>query len=446
MTGSGGAPRDYLRPVRDLYEHYAFPRRDPEDERERLVFCALDLLGKLNHYLYAGRQDFGPGFRALVAGGGTGDAAIFLAEQLRARGGGVTYLDITRASMEIAQARARVRGLDGIEWVHGSILDLPKLDLGRFQYINCAGVLHHLADPDDGLAALRAVLAEDGGMGVMVYGKYGRADVYITQHLLRLINRDVDHLSERVDLAKAALRSLAPANGLIRGRDASSMLAGFERNESNLVDTFLHAQDRAYGAVDLHAFVAGAGLRLVEFTNFVEDDAVNRLEYDPALYVRDPALLTRIQALPMPERQEIAEIMNGYISLHSIYLSPRGDSRARFDDPEQVPYFLTEDGARAALALIDHPGGLVAVALRAGLKVSFTPREQLGAFLRRIDGQRSLGEIDAELAAEAGQAPGAVLADLAVDLDRLNAMNWLVLRHRSAPPLPTIRRVGADPT
>ena len=36
----------------------------------------------------------------------------------------------------------------------GSLLDLPTLGLGSSDYIDCCGVLHHLADPPAGLAAL----------------------------------------------------------------------------------------------------------------------------------------------------------------------------------------------------------------------------------------------------------------------------------------------------
>lgn len=68
--------------------------------------------------------------------------------------------------------RAQIRGLGHIRWVHDSLLNLPAPGLGRFDYINCSGVLHHLADADLGLRAPRNVLKEDGecagAMGLMV--------------------------------------------------------------------------------------------------------------------------------------------------------------------------------------------------------------------------------------------------------------------------------------
>ena len=89
-----------------------------------------------------------------------------LAEHLRRDGrpGRVTHLDRSRPAQEIAQARAKVRGLD-LEWAASSLLDLPDSGLGPFDYIDCCGVLHHLPDPAAGLRALLSVLAPGGGLG-----------------------------------------------------------------------------------------------------------------------------------------------------------------------------------------------------------------------------------------------------------------------------------------
>jgi hypothetical protein len=69
--------------VQRHYEHYPYPARIPEDERSRVIGTWLDDLGLLNHHCFRGRRRFNDGFRVLLAGGGTGDGTIFLAEQLR---------------------------------------------------------------------------------------------------------------------------------------------------------------------------------------------------------------------------------------------------------------------------------------------------------------------------------------------------------------------------
>ena len=58
-----------------------------------------------------------------------------------------------------------------VRLVRGSLLELSSLDLGRFDYVNCVGVLHHLPDPAAALRGLaKHALSPRGGLGLMVYG------------------------------------------------------------------------------------------------------------------------------------------------------------------------------------------------------------------------------------------------------------------------------------
>lgn len=249
--------------LRLQYETYPYPPRDPADEATRLITGSPSQIAEINHYLFAGRRDFSKPFRALIAGGGTGDAAIMLAQQLADEGdaGDITYLDLSRSSADIARARARARGLTNINFLHGSILDLDKLVTAPFDYIDCCGALHHMADPAAGLRGLATVLADDGGMGLMVYAPFGRTGVYQMQSLLRLIGAD-DPPADRIEQVKTLLRQLPPTNWLRRNNlVADHMKAG----DAGLYDLLLHSRDRAYTVPELAELVAGADLRIVSF-------------------------------------------------------------------------------------------------------------------------------------------------------------------------------------
>ena len=102
--------------IREQYEVYPYPPRDPRDEAKRLHEGSPSHLGELNHYIFGGRRDFSKPFKALVAGGGTGDAAVFLAQQLADVGcpAEVTYIDLSDASRKIAEARVRARKLTNV--------------------------------------------------------------------------------------------------------------------------------------------------------------------------------------------------------------------------------------------------------------------------------------------------------------------------------------------
>src|SRR5215470_5376781 len=169
--------------VRAQYEAYPYPPRDPRDEAKRLIEGSPSHLLEVNHYVFGGARDFRQPFRALIAGGGTGDGTIMLAQHLADRGcpADLVYLDVSTAARAIAEARAQQRGLTNIRFLTASLLDLPTLALGPFDYIDCCGVLHHLPDPPTGLAILAAALKDDGGMGLMVYGALGRTGVYHLQ-------------------------------------------------------------------------------------------------------------------------------------------------------------------------------------------------------------------------------------------------------------------------
>jgi SAM-dependent methyltransferase len=425
---------NYLPKVRELYEAFPFPSRDPATESPTVVpISRTDILGKVNHHGFGGRRDFTKGFRALVAGGGTGDAAIFLAAQLRDTNADLVYLDLSEASLAIARQRAALRGLEHrVHWIHGSILDVASLGLGRFHYISCLGVLHHLADPDEGLRALTDVLTDDGAMGLMVYGRYGRLDVYAIQDLMRLINRNEPDLPAQIGNLKAALRALSPANPLLRGRSREQVEA-LIANDVTMADTFLHSQDRAYTVPELYRFVEGAGLSVINFTNF---GRVVRLEYEPDVYVADAALRAQLAARSVRERQAIAELLHGHMFLHTLYAARSGGVAASFRDPDMVPFYLSVIGAATAQRL--RARGAVKVRLSSRIAVSVAPSPAALACLALVDGVRPLAEIWRAAGAVLGEDADKVAAAAAPDLDRFNAFNWLCLRHRSCPPPPSL--------
>src|SRR4051794_37122211 len=142
------------------YEAYPYPNRDPRDEAKRLIVGSPGHLREIDHWIFGTTRPASRPLRALIAGGGSGDATIMLAQQMQRAGrpGSVTWLDRSAAALKIAQARAAARGLTNINWEQRSLLDLPTSGLGLFDYIDCCGVLHHLPDPEAGLRSLLTVL------------------------------------------------------------------------------------------------------------------------------------------------------------------------------------------------------------------------------------------------------------------------------------------------
>ncbi len=378
-------------PIQAQYEAYPYPARDPADEARRLITGSPSQLSEVNHYLFGGRRDFARPFRALVAGGGTGDAAIMLAQQLvdagGAGGGGeVVYLDLSAATRAIAETRAKARGLTNISFITGGLEALPDLGIDSFDYIDCCGVLHHLVDPTAGLRALTAVLRDGGGLGLMVYGEYGRTGVYPMQAMLRSLGGGLP-LDQQVALARRLMTALPPGNWLER----NPYLSDHKKSDAELVDLFLHARDRAYTVPQLAELLGTAGLETVSF--------IEAARYEPASYLSDRELLARLERLPWLERAAFAEALAGNIKKHVVYAAKTGNLEGRMarpDAPEAVPRLNRLEPRALAKALRREP---VLAADLDGLKLRLPLPPAAADIAEGIDGRHSLGEIHTALQA-----------------------------------------------
>jgi len=421
---SGAMLRERLRQashdgVRGQYESLPFPARDPEGERNIRYITPPDILAKVNQYCFGGKRDFAKGLRVLVAGCGTGDSVMWLGEQLRDTPSEIVALDLSSASLAIAEARAAVRGLANIHFVNASLLEAAQLGLGLFDYITCLGVLHHLPDPDAGLRALEAVLAPEGGMGLMVYGLPGRAHIYAMQEVLRGVTAGIDDREQKLALARDVLANL-PATNPFRLREGwENIHAAYLKDDTNLWDTLLHEQDRAYTASGVREFLSGAGLHLQAFVTYKAAPATCALQYDLDLYISDAAERARLASLPQAQREDMAEALDGSLALHTFYATRAPHAALDPAAPEAVLGVMSEFGARA-LAEAGAPGAALPIVLRNGRSITYTPSPQTQRFLAAIDGQRSNAELT--------QTLGLSLAEIAAELRIPTVLHWLVAR------------------
>ena len=296
----------------------------------------------------------------------------------------VTGIDLSVTSVRCTEELGRKYDLRNLQ-VHQLPIERAR-ELGTsFDQIVCTGVLHHLADPDAGLAALRDVLKPDGAMHLMVYAPYGRTGIYMLQEFCRQLG--IRATDAGIHDLIAALRQLPrghPLEQLLR--DAPDF-----RDEAALADALLHPQDRAYAVPQLFDFIETAGLRFGRWIKQAPYSAhcgvMARLPHTPHLR----ALATRAQSAAV-------ELFRGTMLRHSVVVYRRdgiANGRVSFDDDAclgYVPIRLAE-----TICLRDRlPPGAAAVLINQAHTYTdlFLPIDPLELQLfDAIDGHRCLGEI-----------------------------------------------------
>ncbi len=424
--------------IKQQYESFPYPPRDPADERQRLVRTVGDDIAELNHHCFRGRQNFRNRFRCLVAGGGTGDAAIFLAEQLRDTDAEIVYLDISAASRQLAQQRAQVRGLNNIQWITASLLDIPRLGLGTFDYINCSGVLHHLPEPEAGLQSLAGAFRDDGALFLMLYGRYGRRGVYELQEILRLLLPDTLPFQDRIAETRALLQQLPPTNYFQRDRDRwESEIGSGGYGDAGLYDLLLHSQDRAYDVDAVYDLLEAGGLRLVDFTG------PQKRRYRLRNLLSQPSSLRLCEKLDRRQQFSAAEKLSGDIIKHSFYAARNPDRGARFEDWANDPglcIVLTAEmkdmHEQIHKAIVPNETFSITYALGNKQEIFRFPGNAINKMLfKYFDGCTPIAEMIGKVKTVAGSAnPRFIESEIEKAFELLHSMGWAYLHSSSMPP------------
>lgn len=413
-----------------LYEEHPSPKRDPGEERRRLVIRPMESLERINHFVFGGKQSFGPGTRLLTAGAGTGDETLYLAEQLRERGGEVVYLDSSEAAAQIAQRRAAARGLENIAFHCGRVEDLLPEDLGFFDYVHCADLLHLTDDPGLCLRRLADTLTPDGGVGLVVKTALGLSGGEALRGLVDRIAPAGVTLQQRYQDALALASTLAPEHPLFSRLGRSVVLREAVLDPGFLLEQIMTPPTAGLSVGKIHDLAEGAGLRVVEFTPSDLSNPFFTLFYNPDFFIPDPNLARRFAGMSARERQEAAEMLHGGMATHGVYLS-RGEAREALPTDEEMIPCLTLSASCYRIA-----NGRLVITDYESRPFEFEATPTIQLMFHLIDGKKTIGEIVAEgnrMLQQVGLPAADLFATFLHLFSNLRNFGWVALRHRSVP-------------
>lgn len=373
--------RDIASQVRDFYDRYPYPPPVDNLEKYRGLWQDGQRRRAEYHLFWPGRL-YKEEQSILIAGCGTSQAAK---HALRRHTAEVTAIDCSATSVHYTEELKHKYSLTNLQ-VHQLAIERVT-DLGKsFDQIVCTGVLHHLADPDAGLSALRQVLKPDGAMHLMVYAPYGRTGIYMLQEFCRRIG---------VHASDAEIPDLVAAlKGLPQGHPLESILrqAPDFRDESALADALLHPQDRAYSVPQLFDLIEKAGLTFGRW--------LRQAQYSLhcGVIAKIPQA-NRIAGLSLPEQYAAIELFRGTMARHSVvaYRNDGASSRQQISFAgdawlDYVPIRMSD-----TICVQDRlPAGATAVLINQNHTYTdlFLPIDSKQKQLfDKIDGHRRIGDI-----------------------------------------------------
>ncbi|MCP4146853.1 MAG: hypothetical protein GY757_03790, partial [bacterium] len=169
-------------------------------------------------------------------------------------------------------------------------------------------VLHHLPEPALGLKAIGEVLAPQGVVSMMLYGKYGRIGINMLQEALGNIFSADEPMEDRIKMAMELAR-VVPANHPMAQRRKGRELQ--EGKDSGIVDLLLHANDIPFDVPLIYRMCREAGMRFYRWL-FPQI-------YKPENYFKGPVFNGALDALQVHEKHEIAELVHGCNGKHSFF-------------------------------------------------------------------------------------------------------------------------------
>ena len=218
----------------------------------------------------------------------------------------VTALDISPKTLAVAQERLqRSGGKQRICFQCVSLLEAPSL--GRFELINSVGVLHHMADPAAGLAALATALADGGILHLFLYADGGRWEIHRTQHALKLLGIQADGTG--VQFARQLIAQLPEQNSIRQRHQQRWELDTV--SDAAFADMYLHPQETSYNLERLFQLVEDCGLEFLGFSNPQVWQLGNLLQGEA---------LERAKTLPDRQQWQLIEVLNTDISHFEFFL------------------------------------------------------------------------------------------------------------------------------
>jgi len=240
------------RSVRKQYEENPYPRwRSLHAEPGSSYAAQLEIL--FPHFepaAFLARK-----VNVLAAGCGTGQEAAAIAGAHPDCE--VIGLDLSLASLAYALRMVNKLGIENLTFYQGDILSVSRFQR-RFEVIECAGVLHHMADPGTGWRTLAECLVAGGVMKIGLYSEMASKEVDAARAQIRSLG--ITTSSPAIAEFRASILEGEPNDPLYPLRFSDDLYTLSARR-----DLLFHVQETTFTLPEVSRMLENIGLDFIGF-------------------------------------------------------------------------------------------------------------------------------------------------------------------------------------
>ncbi len=307
---------------RQLYAHGAFgtwvSQGQTKQAEELYSFCQEPKIAAKLHKQYRVADlanNFPHSKRILLVGCGTDEPLLF--RKLHPRNE-IVCIDLSKKNIFIAKQKLRVNillnlfklrfsQLKSAQFIQGDAnLILAQNFMGKFDYIQCFGVLHHQPQPEILVEKLAKTLSQTGFLRIMVYSFHGRRlERKIQKRYQSLWDNEIDNPSFKIKLFSQfiKLKMWQMLNFFGIKKSTSQRFKYLGLNSNLIADALLHPSDPGldlndlaemakknklqlkycHGKIETHGIVHGFEDAQQAWKNIVSFDVQQQLVSNPIL-------------------------------------------------------------------------------------------------------------------------------------------------------------------
>ena len=235
-----------IKEVEKQYNDWPYPEPIEDMEKEIKGGYAEESAIHLHWPIIFPEKKYKDNLKIFIAGCGTNQAIYHAFLYPRSE---IYAIDISDTSIEHNKRMIEKYGLKNLIIEKKNIFEVNFKE--NFDYVVSTGVIHHTVDPKKALKILIDSGKPDSAIFIMVYSEYCRVGVYYLQDVFKYLN--LKQNMKDINFVKEFLNNLRPQH-------FARIFGGYgEINNTSVVDTFLHNQDRPYTCLEIEELVKGSG-------------------------------------------------------------------------------------------------------------------------------------------------------------------------------------------